>query len=178
MRKTEIEEVLNGKGEFVQIDYLTRFLKEMPPLEMRKFAYSKLAEIYDSRKMYSDSANCYRNLAINSITFKDKIKYFIESAKAHIKNFHFEEADLSLKRALGEANSTEKKEVYAKIINFYKEYGEKLEKDMKQNNAVKVYEKVYRMHLKEEDKEEIKQKLISLYERLGKTNEIKLIESV
>ena len=178
MRKTEIEKILEGKGDFVKIDYLTRFLKQMPPLEMRKFAYSKLVEIYDIRKMYSDSAECYRNLAINSVTFKDKAKYFIGEAKAHIRGFHFEEADRALKRDLSESNSGEKKEIYSQIISFYKEYAQNLEKNIKNNNAVKVYEKVYRMHLKEEDKEEIKLKLISLYERLGKTNEIKLIESV
>ena len=131
MRKSEIDEILEEKGGFVKIDYLTRYLKEMPPTDMKRFAYLKLVEIYDSQKMYSDSSECYRNLAINSITFKDKRKYFVEETKAHIKGFHFEEADRSLKRALSESNSREKKEVYAEVVNFYKEHGEELEKNMK-----------------------------------------------
>jgi len=178
MRKQEVEDILEGKGDFVRIDYLTRYLKTMPPLEMRKFAYMKLVEIYDSKKMFSDSADCYKNLAINSVTFVDKIKYFIEQTKSHVKGFSFEEADRSLKRALGEANSRQKKEIYAEVIKFYKEQGEELEKGGKKNNAAKLYEKLYRMHLKEEDKEEIKEKLIGLYDSLGRRNDRKFLEGI
>ena len=32
MSKSEIEKELKGKGDFVQIDYLTRFLEKKPPL--------------------------------------------------------------------------------------------------------------------------------------------------
>ena len=46
MHKQDIDLVLEGKGDFIKIDYLNRYLKKMPPLEMRKYAYLKLAEIY------------------------------------------------------------------------------------------------------------------------------------
>ena len=39
MSKSEIEAELKSKGDFVQIDYLTRYVSEKPAFDMKKFAY-------------------------------------------------------------------------------------------------------------------------------------------
>ena len=171
MRKNEIEEILEGRGDFIKIDYLTRYLKEMPPIEMRKFAYIKLAEIYLGKKMYDSAASMYRSAAINSVTFREKQKQFLMEAKAEILWGKFDESDRSLKRALGEANSREKKEIYQKIVEFYKEQGEKSENLGKHGQTTKIYEKLIRMKINDSDREEITNKLLNLYEKLGKTKE-------
>jgi tetratricopeptide (TPR) repeat protein len=171
MHKKDIEEALEGKGDFVQIDYLNKYLKEMPPLEMRKFASLKLAEIYLKKEMFIDAAKMLRNIGINSLTFKDKQEYYFKEAKTYILAGKFEEADKALKRALMEANSREKQEIYKKMIEFYKEVGEKLEKGLKREKASKIYEKLLQMKISKEEKEEFKEKLLNLYEKLGKRKE-------
>jgi tetratricopeptide (TPR) repeat protein len=171
MHKKEILETLENKGDFVQIDYLTRYLKKMPPLEMRKFAFLKLAEIYLKKEMYINAAKMFRNIAINSLTFKDKQKYFLKETKSYILAEKFEDADKALKRTLAEGNSKEKKEIYENIIDFYKKVGEKFENKLKKEKASKIYEKLFEMKLPNEEKEMIKKKLLKFYEKLGKRKE-------
>ncbi len=171
MHKNEVLEALEGKGDFVQIDYLTRYLRIMPPLEMRKFASLKLAEIYFRKEMFIDAAKMFRNVGMNSLTFKDKQESYLKEAKTYILAGKFEDSDKALKRALTEANSREKQELYNKIVAFYMEIGEKYDKNLKREKASKIYEKLYRMRLSDEEKEVIKEKLLDLYEKLGKRAE-------
>ena len=176
MRKKEIEEALKGQGDFVKIDHLTRYIKKVPPLEMRKFAYSKLAEIYEEKRMYFDAAKAYKNMAINSTIYREKIMYHIKEAESYIKAGEFNEGDKALKSALSESNQDQRIQIYREIKQFYKEYAEILENDFKKNNAVKIYEKLLTMNLSEKEKDEVREKLLELYEKLGKIKEIKLLK--
>ena len=56
MTKVEIEQVLQGKGDFVQIDWLSGLLKQKPPLDKKKFVYEKLADIYEKKGMLTSAA--------------------------------------------------------------------------------------------------------------------------
>lgn len=178
MHKKDVEEFLEGKGEFMKIDHLDRYLKLMPPIEMRKFAYLKLAEIYGKRNMLEDVAQAYRNAAINSTIFREKIEYFVEEAKAHIKKLDFAEADKAIKRALSEATVEQRKKIVDDLKIFYRTIAEELEKDLKRNQASKIYEKILKMNISDEEKEEIKEKLKELYEKLGKVREMKMLEGI
>lgn len=178
MHKNEVEEFLKGKGDFIQIDNLNRYLKLMPPIDMRKFAYLKLAEIYEKKKMFEDLVKSYRNAAMNSTIFREKIEYFVEEAKAHIRKIDFIEADKAIKRAFSEATIEQKKKIVEEIRAFYKKTAKEFEKELKRNQASKVYEKLLKMNVSDEEKQEIKEKLKELYGRLGKVREIKLLESV
>ncbi len=178
MHKLDIEKFLSEKGDFMQIDYLNRYLKLIPPIEMRKFAYLKLAEIYEKKKMFNDVAKSFRNVAMNSVIFREKIKYFVEEAKAQIKNLDFIEVDKAVKRAFSEANSIQRKEINEEIKAFYKIHAEELERQLKRNQASKTYEKLLKMDLTEEEIFEIKEKLKELYEKLGKVRESKLLEGI
>jgi len=171
MHKKDVEEVLKDRGDFIQIDYLTNYLKIMPPLEMRKFASLKLAEIYFRKEMYVDAAKMFKNIGMNCLTFKDKQKYYSKEAKTYVLAGKFEESDKALKRALAEGNSREKKEIYERIVVFYEEIGKKLMNKLKREKASKLYEKLFRMKLNDEEKEEIKERLLDLYDKLGKRKE-------
>ena len=176
MRKREIEEALEGQGDFVKIDHLTRYLKEIPPLEMRRFAYSKLAEIYEVRRMYFDAAKAYKNMAINSTIYREKIMYYVKEAESYIQAGEFNEADKAMKSALSEANEKQRVQIYRDLKQFYKEHAESLEREFKKNNALKVYEKLLTMNLSEEEEKEVREKLLELYEKLGKIKEIKILK--
>ncbi len=47
MQKHEIDQELEGRGSFIQIDYLNQFLKEPLTMDMKKFVYLKLAGLYE-----------------------------------------------------------------------------------------------------------------------------------
>lgn len=178
MRKKEIEEVLEGKGEFVKIDYLNRYLKLMPPIEMRKFAYLKLAQVYLNKGMFTEAAKMYKNISINSLIFREKRENYLRESKAYILAGKFEESDKALKRAMGEGNSREKTECHKTIIDFYKKEAEEMGKQKKPGSQMKIYEKLIRMRISDSEKEEVKEKLLKIYDKLGKRKEYNFLKSL
>lgn len=176
MRKQEVEDALEGKGDFIQINLLEMYLKQMPPIEMRKFAYLKLAKIYKQKKMFSKEAEAHKKAALNSVTFKEKQKYYLAESKAYISDGKLDLSNKALRKSMNEANSKEKKEIYEKMLEFYRKQIKEFEKQNKKEKAGKLYEKLIRMKIDEKEKESLKLKLMDLYERLGKIKELKLLK--
>lgn len=177
MSKSEIEKELEGKGDFVQMDYLTRFLKDSLGIEMKKFVFLRLAEIYEKKGMFNDAAKMFNDAALISIAFSEKIKNHVKEAELHIKSGNFEKVDEAVKKAMRDANASQKAEILFVIKNFYKRQAEIYEKERRRNNASKIYEKLLQMKLSEQEKQEIKEKLLELYEKLGRSKEDSVLET-
>ena len=178
MTKKEIEDLLNTKGDFVKIDYLTRFLKNDPPLELKKFANVKLAELYFKKGLFVDAAKCYDSAGNFSIPFSEKIKNYVKAVEMFVKAASFERADYEMKKALSEGNANQRNEIYFNVKYIYRTQGEIYEKEKKKNNAIRVYEKFLEMKLNTQEKEEIKEKLLRLYEDLGKFREAERLKGL
>ncbi|NCN87135.1 hypothetical protein GW932_04840 [archaeon] len=178
LKKNELDEILEGKGDFVQIDYLNRFIKLFPPIGMRKYAYLKLARIYLDKEMFSDAATMFNNAAINSLTFKEKQENYVKEAKCFVRALKFEEAGRALKKGFAEANEKEKNELYNELLDYYKKEGERLLKEKKSNQAAQIYERLIRMKVSNEDKLSFKEILLDLYQKLGKTKEYSFLKSL
>ena len=176
MSRTEIEQELQGKGDFVQIDYLIRFLKENPVLEIKKFCFLKLAELYENVKMFNEAAKMYEGAAGISIAFTEKIKNYLKETELYIKAGSFDKADFATKKALAEANTRETEEIYATVKRFYRDKAETFEKEMKKNHAAKTYEKMLELRLSEQERKEIREKLMDIYKELGRNREYMLLE--
>lgn len=174
--KSEIEKEISGKGDFVQIDYLTKFLKDSKSMDVKKFIFLKLAELYGNINMLKDSAKNYGNAAMVSIPFSEKIKYFVKEAETYIKADEYEMADKAMRKAIGEANSQEKKEIYKTVLNFYRRQAEKYENDLKRAHAVKIYEKLLQMNIRNSEKREIREKLLNLYDKLNKRKDYLMLK--
>lgn len=171
MVKSEIEEQLAGKGNFIQIDYLTRFLKEPLTMDMKKFVFLKLAELYEKISMLKEAAKNYDNAAMVSILFSEKINHYMKEAELYIKADDFEKSDRAMKKAMSQANSTEKNEIYITVKDFYKRQAEAYEKNLKRAHAARFYEKLLEMKISELERKEIKEKLLEIYDKLGKRKE-------
>ena len=172
MSKQEIEEFLKGKGDFVRMDHLSRFLDEKSlPIDKKKFVYQKLIEIYEQKGMFGDVAKMYRNIALISVAFSEKIKNHVKEAEFYVKAGFFEDADAAIKKSMGEANASQKAEISFVIKEFYKKQAEVYEKERRRANASKIYEKLLQMKISEGEREEIKKKLMDLYEKLGRIKE-------
>ena len=167
----EIKKELEGKGDFVQIDQLTRLIKEKVRPEVRRFIHQRLGEIYESKGMLSDAARMYNNVAISAMSFDDKKKFHMKEAELYILAGKFEDADDAIKKAMHDANAPERAEIFIAIKEFYKKQAEVLEFNRKKNHAVKIYEKLLAMDISNIEKKEIKVKLLALYENLGKIKE-------
>jgi tetratricopeptide (TPR) repeat protein len=171
MSKSEIERELNGKGDFVQIDYLTRFIAQKPSIHEKKFAFMKLIEIYEAKKMFNDVAKIYSNLIMIATSTQERVDYLIKQAKAYVQGENFDESDKIMRKAMEEVTVIKKAEIYEEIKNFYKKQAEIYEKDSKRNHSVKIYEKMLGMKISDSERKEIKEKLLDLYEKLGKFKE-------
>ncbi len=175
MSKQEIEKILNGKGDFIQIDYLTKLLDEKPDIQIKRFIYLKLAKIYENKKMFNDTGKMFENLAVISVAFSEKTKNFILAAESYIKDGFFDKADYAVKKAMAEANEYERGEIYFTIKEFYKQQAEINENNLRRNHAAKIYEKLLQMKISDAERKLIKKKLLDLYEKLGKFKEYTLL---
>lgn len=171
MTKVEIEKDLEGKGDFVKIDHLKRFLEQDIAFETKKFVYFKLAEIYEKKGMFNDAGKIYENISMLSTSFSEKIQDYVKGAELYIKGGFFNRADESIKKAFSQANLAQKADIYIAIKNFYKRQAEVYERELRRSHAVKIYEKLLTMKISESEKQEIKDKLINLYEKLGRIKE-------
>jgi len=178
LSKEDIEEKISGKGDYVQMDYLSGLIKEKLPRETKHFIYLKLTMIYERRGMLTDSARMCEGLAMISIAFSEKIKHYVKATELYIKAGSFDNADYALKKALSEANATERAEIYFAVKEFYKRQAEAYERELRRNNAVRIYEKLLEMKISEVERKEIKEKLMNLYEKLGRFKELKTLKKL
>ncbi len=100
MSKSEIEQALESKGNFVQANELNEFLKEHMTMEMKKFVLLKLAGVYEKMKMLKEAAKIYDSAAMVSIAFSEKIKHYLTGADLYIKSDAFDMADSAMKKAM------------------------------------------------------------------------------
>ena len=177
MTKSEIEQFLKGKGDYVQIDHLGRFMKE-PGLAMdtKKFIYLKLAELYEKAKMFSEAAKMCDHAADLSIPYAEKMGHYKREAELYARAGEFDRSEMAMKKAMSEVNYREKEEIYNSMKDFYKEQGKMYEKMEKRNQAVKFYEKVLEMRISDAERSEIKARLMELYKKLGKIREYSAME--
>ena len=176
-KKQEVEEFLENKGDFIQINHLELYLKKMPPMEMRKFAYLKLAEIYSNKKMHEKEAESYKKAAVNATTFRAKQEIYILESKAYLDAGKLDLSDKALKKALAEGNTREKKLIYENMLETYRGKIREFENQGKKEKSQKLYEKMINMKISEEEREQIRAKLLDLYERLGKTKDAERIRN-
>jgi len=178
MKKTEIEEVLADKGEFIQIDYLDRYLKDSPSIDMKKFAYLKLARIYLNRSMFENAALMFKNAAINSPTFSEQQDFYTKEAKCYIRAQRFDEVQNAMKKAFAEANSVDRRKVYDEIVAYYKKVGEDYLSSGLPGKAMNIFERLIRMKLTLADKNYAKERLLEIYQKLGKRKEYEFLKSI
>src|SRR3989344_1589944 len=176
MTKSEIEKEIADKGIYVQIDHLTRFLKEPLTMDMKKFVYLKLGETYEKINMFKEAAKMYDNMAGLSITFVEKIKHHMKSVETYVKGGDVAGSEEAMKKAMSDANSVQREEIYQQTLRLYKTQADIFEKNMKRTNAMQIYEKLLEMRLSETEKSEVKVKLKSLYENLGRRKELHSLE--
>jgi tetratricopeptide (TPR) repeat protein len=168
MSKSDIEKCLSSKGNFIKIDYLTKFLKGDIPMDVKKFAYLKLAETYESMRLFADAAQIFQNLSSLSLNINEKRRNFLQSAKFYILAGEFVKADELIRRAMSHANLSDKVIIYDDIKKFCKNVAQDYEKELKRNHASKIYEKILEMRISDSERKEIKERLNEIYEKLGK----------
>ena len=131
MSRSQVEEILNQKGDFVQIDYLTRFLREELSLDMKKYSYIKLAEIYEKMGMFDNATKMLDNAVLVSLTYPEKIKFHLKEAELYIRMGSFENADKAIRKATSYSNVGQRAEIFFQLKEFYLNQARIYEKELK-----------------------------------------------
>ena len=170
--KAQIEEDLRNNGDFVKIDHLNRLLRQADSLDTRKFILLKLAEIYASKGFYPDAARNLDAAADISITYKEKMELYMREAELYVKLGQFDVADAILKKAHIQGTEKERRDMQAKYSQLYHKEAQENEKALKNRKAVEYYERIYYNILgNDEEKARIKQKLLEIYNKLGRVGD-------
>jgi len=169
--KKQISEKIKGMNEFLKIEYLEECLKAPITFNVKKFVQDLLIELYWQRKMFSQAAKYSVSNAEISVKYTEKIENYMKALRLYVMAGLLTDADITYRRALACGNSSQKKEIEVDVINFYKKQAEVFEKHDKRAHAIKVYEKLLRFIKDEQEKEEVKIKLIDMYEKVGKMRE-------
>jgi len=171
MTKVEIEKELSGKGDYVLIDNMTRFLKENLPLDIKRFVYLKLVAVYERRSMFSEAAAVYDKLIELALTPSDKINYRTKATECYVKSGFYDKADLSMKNLSSEAKVGERAKINSSVKDFYLKQAQTYEKEKRRARAIQIYQKILEMNLLEVEKNEINKKLLVLYKETGMIRE-------
>ena len=171
MTTQEIENDLNKHSDFMKIDMITRFTNDLLPNDLKIFLYKKLMELYKSNKMSIEAAKVAKNIAMLSDSYKEKEKYHIAEAELYIIAGAFEKVNSAMKNAMVNARATERDHIAYTIKEFYKIQADIYEKERKRGNASRIYEKILEMNMLPTERQQIKEKLLDLYDKLGKTKE-------
>jgi len=172
MTKVEIEKELTGKGDYVLIDNMTRFLKENLPVDIKRFVLLKLVEVYERRSMFSDAALVYDRLIEICMTPADKVGYRTKATECYIKSGFYDKADLSMKNLSGETRLGERAKMNSSIKDFYLKQAQTYEKEKRRARAIQTYQKLLTLNLLDVEKNEINKKLLELYKETGMIKEV------
>lgn len=171
LNRRDVDAKLASVGDYVKMDYLQACLRKNMDFDTKKFVLIKLAEIYESRRMFLEAGKLIRNAADINTTFDGKIKDFVKSAELFIKASRYDESDVSFGKAIAIANERQKQEIKASKKQFIKNHAQEYLKRDKRKLAMDAYEKLVTLDLTPSEKADAQKVLLDLYQKLGKVRE-------
>lgn len=171
--KKKIDSIIS---EFGKISYMESALNANFTFDVKRYLYTKLAELCEFKKMYDKAAKALVNRTTIEVTFRERIATFTKAGELYAKAGSVEESIQTFLKAMSEANTAEKQAIRAKVRQVFLECAKEAEKGQKKSNAIRYYEKLLELPLGENEKKEIKEKLAAIYKSLGKFAEMKSLE--
>ena len=146
--------------------------------EIKRFLWGELSELYEEKKMFERAARAMANKAGVEVMSNDKVDSYITAGELYSRIGKVEAADDMFLRATRDSSEEDKRRVKLARKNIYSLAAKDLESKGKKASAVKFYEKLIKMTLDEVEKNEIKMRLISIYNALGLFREAKLLQGL
>jgi tetratricopeptide (TPR) repeat protein len=183
VRESTIEEIESKLGEMAtplnKIAYLESALHESGfSFEIKRFIWNELAKLYEERKMFEKAGMAMANKAGVEVTRNDKIESYLKAAEFFTKSGRVDEADDMFIRASRDGDIEDKAKIKLARKNIFMVNAQDLKKQGKKVSAVKFYEKLIKMNLLDDEKQEIKEKLIDIYKATGRFKDAELLEGL
>lgn len=164
--------------DLIKMEYLESVLKVSDIfMDVRKFAYTMLAELYEKRLMPDKAAKIMSTKANYDMTFREKIESYLRAAELYAKSGNILLADDMFVRASREGNAEQQAKIALARKNIFLTVANDFEKKSRMAHAVKFYEHLLIFKLDDLEKSLIKKKLLDYYKKVGRFNEARIIES-
>ena len=176
--KSEIERAVNGKDDFVKIDYLNRYLSHIDNFDLKKFILLNLAAIHESKNMMPAAIGNITAAADIAITHKEKIELYMKVVELYIRARNFPMAENALKQAMYFAPEMEKTRLKIRYADVFWNVAKEFETKEKGRHALELYEYMLSLNQSDEKKTEIKNKLLEYYNKRGMIREYNKIKNI
>lgn len=176
--KQDIEDTIKNKDDFIKIDYLNRYLKQVDSLEMKRFILLHLAAANENKGLLHDAIRNVSAAGDVSLTFREKRDLYMKEVSLWIKLGDFMMAEKAFHKSLGYGNDIEKMEMQELYENTFRAIGKSYMDQEKFRKALEVYEKVFSITKVNLRKNEVKDKLLELYGKLGRGKEYDRLKNV
>jgi len=169
-KREEIEAKLNTMSDFVKMEYLESCLKTNPDINVCKFCYKKLSELYEDKIMYPEASKYMAKFRELCVGTNEKVAAVVKEAELLVKAGQYVPADYLYKNAITLSDSAGKFEIKRKMVEFYKKEAERFEKSGRITGALRVYERLVNL-LADAERTEVKRKMLNIYQKLGMIKE-------
>ena len=128
------------KTDLIKMEYLESVLKTAGiSMDVKKFAFSTLAELYNKRLMFEKAARAMYGKAWFDITYREKIDSYLRAAEFFVKAGNIPSADDMFLRAMREANTEQQQKIALAKKNIYLAAAMEQEKKGRMANSSKFY---------------------------------------
>ncbi|MBS3079009.1 hypothetical protein J4218_02720 [Candidatus Pacearchaeota archaeon] len=168
--KKEIEIRASKMSDFLKMEYFESCLKKFTDHEIQKFCCMELSKLYENKFMYPEAIKYifkFQEITGNPMEKKKAMQKEIELL---IKGGFYEKAEGVIKKTFGMLTEGERFELRRNVVTLYKSIGEKAEKNGRNAEVVKVYERLL-PYTFDNERNHVKVKLIESYKKLGKIRE-------
>ena len=169
-KREEIEARVNTMSDFLKMEYLESCLKANLDINVCKYCYKKLSELYENKIMYPEAVKNMARFEELCAGEMEKIAAIVKEAELLIKAGKYEPAEYLYKKAMSLADESKKYEIKRSMIRFYEQEAMNFEKMNKQAGALKIYERLVNL-VTDAEKTQVKKRMFELYQKLGKVKE-------
>ena len=169
-KREEIEAKANTMSDFLKMEYLESCLKAVPDINVSRYCYKKLSELYEKKIMYSEAAKYIAKFGELCVGSKEKVSAIVKEAELLAKAGQYDPADYLYKKAMALADTPEKFEIKRNMIAFYKQEAANYEKSNRSTAALKVYEKLAHF-VTDAEKNDVRKRMLEIYRRLGRVKD-------
>jgi tetratricopeptide (TPR) repeat protein len=126
--------------------------------------------------MFDRAALSIANKIAITTTFREKIETYLKAGELFAKAGRVVDSERMFNKALGEANANEKEKIKAMAKEVFLKSAGELEQAGKRASAIIFYERLLGMGLTEQERQNIKQKILPIYKALGEFSKARTVE--
>lgn len=171
MHKEEIDNALRGKGDFVKIDELSDLLKQHISPGLRKIVSQELSDIYGRRCMYTDAGKMCENVALACTALSEQVQWYLKACIYYLQAGAFDRVDQVKRKISSEGTPADQRYFMLELKAHFSRQAKEYEEKRRQRHAMTIYEHLLEMNLNEEERAYVKERLMVIYEKLGKVRE-------